>query len=209
MQITIHHFSPSSHLHTSATSSCGSKCSQSYTRLSHNCHRTRSLSRRTDDPKLEMGAEDLEGWQVNELRQAAAGGRKKVEIQQLCKQTGLGRREVLHWLKHADELPSHFPSTSERLHQSTGRRNEKFPSGDGRGTGREAQAPPPGGTAAKPGKRLSRSVLATLESVLESSISPKEEVVLSIVDLHNIPRKTVLEWFKERRAERKNQQSPH
>jgi len=27
-----------------------------------------------------MGAEDLEGWQVNELRQAAAGGRKKVEV---------------------------------------------------------------------------------------------------------------------------------
>jgi hypothetical protein len=65
-----------------------------------------------------------------------------------------------------------------------------------------------GGKVGKPGKKLSKSVVATLERVLSQDSNPREEVVLSIVDLHNIPKRLVLDWFKERREERKHLQSP-
>ena len=64
-----------------------------------------------------------------------------------------------------------------------------------------------GGKVAKPGKKLSKSVVATLEMVHAQNPNPKEEVVLSIVDLHNIPRRVVLDWFKERRERRQRQES--
>jgi hypothetical protein len=50
-------------------------------------------------------------------------------------------------------------------------------------------------------------VVATLEMVHAQNPNPKEEVVLSIVDLHNIPRRVVLDWFKERRERRQRQES--
>jgi len=150
----------------------------------------------------------LEGWQVAQLRKAAVAGRKNVEVKQLCKQTGLARKDVLHWLKRPDELPAHHPSTSERQPESSGRMRESISREEGRAAGRGIHAKPPpaaGGRATKPGRKLNRSLLATLENVLAQSASPSEEVVLSIVDLHNVPRRLVLDWFAERREDRKRQ----
>jgi len=60
---------------------------------------------------------------------------------------------------------------------------------------------------AKPGKKLSKSVLATLENVFSQKPNPRDEIVVSIVDLHNIPRRTVLDWFKQRREETRQQRA--
>jgi hypothetical protein len=66
----------------------------------------------------------------------------------------------------------------------------------------------PGGKSASPGKKLSKTVLATLERVFSENPNPRDEIIVSIVDLHNIPRRIILDWFKERREETRRHQRP-
>ena len=39
----------------------------------------------------------------------------------------------------------------------------------------------------------------TLELVFSRTSQPDEEMIMSIVDLHRVPKRQVLDWFAERR----------
>lgn len=56
-------------------------------------------------------------------------------------------------------------------------------------------------------RKFNKAVLSTLEMVFESTQIPSEEVIYSIVDLHHVPKRQVVDWFVEKRRILRNKGS--
>lgn len=50
-------------------------------------------------------------------------------------------------------------------------------------------------------RKFNKAILSTLELVFESTQSPNEEIIYSIVDLHHVPKRQVVDWFAEKRRQ--------
>ncbi|CAK8568643.1 unnamed protein product [Lathyrus sativus] len=150
---------------------------------------------------------NLRTWQLNKLARALKAGRRKISIKTLAADLCLDRDIVLDLLRNPppnllmmslsipdEPTPSAITTPAENFYQET--------SAD------QAESVP------KPNlpihtmqqdwssrKRLKKIHLDTLERVYARSKRPTNTLISNIVHLTNIPRKRVIKWFEDRRAQ--------
>lgn len=158
-----------------------------------------------DEETDETERSELKNWQLRRLARALKIGRRKTSIKNLAGELGLDRALVIKLLRNpppklllmSDSLPDEAPSKPEI------KEIEPSPVVD------EVDA-----TETKPQmdlpihvmsaewsaqKRLKKVQLETLERVYFRSKRPTNTMISSIVQVTNLPRKTIVKWFEDRR----------
>ncbi|KAK2446049.1 protein OVEREXPRESSOR OF CATIONIC PEROXIDASE [Trifolium repens] len=173
-----------------------------------------------DDNDAEKSSSDgnesslkLRTWQLNRLARALKTGRRKISIKTLAADLCLDRHLVLNLLRNPppnllmlslsipDEptpsgiVPENTPG--ETLYKETSSDNAYHEES-------ESKSNLPIHTMQQnwsSRKRLKKTQLDTLERVYMRSKRPTNAMISNIVHVTNIPRKTVIKWFEEKRAE--------
>eukprot|EP00252_Welwitschia_mirabilis_P007433 TRINITY_DN1878_c0_g1_i1.p1 TRINITY_DN1878_c0_g1~~TRINITY_DN1878_c0_g1_i1.p1 ORF type:complete len:290 (-),score=75.11 TRINITY_DN1878_c0_g1_i1:308-1177(-) len=172
----------------------------------------------TEEEEIEHCVTNLEDWQLQKLAHALEVGRRKVSIKKISTELGLERRQVLRLLQSPPPqllmvVPSQSSAISTESVCNMNGENEKPTRSNDKSSNRISGGP--GKVAADSGlvyqslhntrKRIKKANLATLEKVYERTHYPNDSMVDSIVHLTNMPRKSVVKWFIERRLQEKAQ----
>ncbi|GJN38757.1 hypothetical protein PR202_gb27826 [Eleusine coracana subsp. coracana] len=159
---------------------------------------------------------ELKSWQLRRLARALKIGRRKTSIKNLAGELGLDRALVIELLRNpppkllliSDSLPDETPLKPEV--------KEIEPSSYIIADEAEAEAAASHATEINPEmelpvhvrnaewsarKRLKKVQLETLERVYLRSKRPTNTMISSIVQVTNLPRKTIVKWFEDRREQ--------
>lgn len=163
-----------------------------------------------EDEEDEERMVPLEKWQLRKLAAAAEKGRRNVNVKILSAELGMDRADVLSFLRNpppelllmSDELENEVAEASERAEAKV----EKAPKVAA--ASRKQPAPPlnPSGGPQSPrswhgSKRLKKEHIATFERVYRNSTRPSNAMIENLVNLTHVPRKKILQWFDDKRAE--------
>ncbi|XP_045806093.1 protein OVEREXPRESSOR OF CATIONIC PEROXIDASE 3-like isoform X3 [Trifolium pratense] len=152
----------------------------------------------------------LRTWQLNKLARALKTGRRKISVKALAADVCLDRSLVLNLLRNPPpnllmlslSIPDE-PTPSAIVPETTpGETLYKETSADHAES--EPKSDLPIHTMQQnwsSRKRLKKAQLDTLERVYMRSKRPTNAMISSIVHVTNIPRKKVIKWFEDRRAE--------
>ncbi|XP_027342598.1 protein OVEREXPRESSOR OF CATIONIC PEROXIDASE 3 isoform X2 [Abrus precatorius] len=166
-----------------------------------------------DDDDGDDGVESslkLRNWQMKKLARALKTGRRKTSIKNLAAELCLDRALVLELLRNPPpnllmlslSIPDEPPATVTSLETKPSDIIHKEISTDHVESGPRAQVPihtmQRSWTAQK---RLKKAHIDTLERVYRRSKRPTNAMISSIVHVTNIPRKRVVKWFEDKRAE--------
>ncbi|GAB4822358.1 hypothetical protein N2152v2_009404 [Parachlorella kessleri] len=167
-------------------------------------------------------ASGLQPWQLSRLQQAASLGRRRVQVEKLCKEVQLPRGTVLEFLKTYQPPAEPDRASARELEVDVGRvtRSESDPWSDvaevasepawaprrqAQGQQGGQQSTPAWKRFSKP-KSLGRQAEATLEMVYSRTQWPSDDVIDSMWDLHRMRRDKVIEWFKTKRLQDRERQ---
>lgn len=181
----------------------------------------------SDDDFEEPRKVSLQRWQLKKLAAAAELGRRKVNIKSLAAELQLDRDDVLYFLKspppellmiahevdedtsedeeeevydeednHADETDESLVEKVSNVSQEASTTNDNFPFNDIKDTRKRNYGP----RDWIKGKRLQKVHITTLERVYRRTKRPTNAMVESLVQVTNLPRRRILEWFEERRS---------
>ncbi|CAJ2643525.1 unnamed protein product [Trifolium pratense] len=155
----------------------------------------------------------LRTWQLNKLARALKTGRRKISVKALAADVCLDRSLVLNLLRNPPpnllmlslSIPDE-PTPSAIVPETTpGETLYKETSADHADHAEsEPKSDLPIHTMQQnwsARKRLKKTQLDTLERVYMRSKRPTNAMISSIVHVTNIPRKKVIKWFEDRRAE--------
>ncbi|XP_051138405.1 protein OVEREXPRESSOR OF CATIONIC PEROXIDASE 3 isoform X2 [Andrographis paniculata] len=162
-----------------------------------------------DDNEEEERSVNLKNWQLRRLAYALKDGRRKTRVKNLAADLCLDRAVVLRLLRDPPPnlvmLSATLPDKPDSTISGTMKEVEAVSLETETSTTKpEVKAEVPvhvkqHNWSAK--KRLKKMQLQTLEQVYERSKRPTNAMVSSIVQLTNLPRKRVVKWFEDRRAE--------
>ncbi|TKW22543.1 hypothetical protein SEVIR_4G235700v4 [Setaria viridis] len=154
---------------------------------------------------------ELKTWQLRRLAHALKIGRRKTSIKNLAGELGLDRALVIELLRNpppklilmSDSLPDEAPSKPEvkelELPGSTTIDVDEVGT-----TEIEPQMELPVHVMSaewSARRRLKKVQLETLERVYLRSKRPTNTMISSIVQVTNLPRKTIVKWFEDRREQ--------
>ncbi|PAN23441.1 hypothetical protein PAHAL_4G091300 [Panicum hallii] len=152
---------------------------------------------------------ELKTWQLRRLARALKIGRRKTSIKNLAGELGLDRALVIELLRNpppklllmSDSLPDEAPSKPEVKEQEP----PNSATVDEVDTSEiEPQVDLPVHVMSaewSARKRLKKVQLETLERVYLRSKRPTNTMISSIVQVTNLPRKTIVKWFEDRREQ--------
>jgi len=163
-----------------------------------------------DDEQL-GGSErpELKTWQLRRLARALKIGRRKTSIKNLAGELGLDRALVIELLRNpppklllmSDSLPDEAPSKPEvkELEPPSSATVDEV---DTTEIKPQEELPVHVMSAEwSARKRLKKVQLETLERVYLRSKRPTNTMISSIVQVTNLPRKTIVKWFEDRREQ--------
>ncbi|OEL18798.1 Protein OVEREXPRESSOR OF CATIONIC PEROXIDASE 3 [Dichanthelium oligosanthes] len=152
---------------------------------------------------------ELKTWQLRRLARALKIGRRKTSIKNLAGELGLDRALVIELLRNpppklllmSDSLPDEAPSKPEvkELEPPSSTTVDEVDT-----TEIEPQVELPVHVMSaewSARKRLKKVQLETLERVYLRSKRPTNTMISSIVQVTNLPRKTIVKWFEDRREQ--------
>ncbi|XP_006656208.1 protein OVEREXPRESSOR OF CATIONIC PEROXIDASE 3 [Oryza brachyantha] len=160
-----------------------------------------------DEQTDETERPELKNWQLKRLARALKIGRRKTSIKNLAGELGLDRTLVIELLRNpppklllmSDSLPEEDPSKPEI------KEIEPSPvvhAGDVTETKPHAELPIHVKCAEwSAQKRLKKVQLETLERVYSRTKRPTNTMISSIVQVTNLPRKTIVKWFEDKREQ--------
>lgn len=144
----------------------------------------------------------LKGWQLRRLAKALKVGRRKTSIKNLATELCLDRAVVLELLR---DPPPNLLMMSAALPDKPEPATGTMPDSEV-----IADAVKPEPTKETPihvlqnswsaRKRLKKVHVNTLESVYRHTKRPTNAMIISIVQVTNLPRKRVVKWFEDKRA---------
>ncbi|XP_078432372.1 overexpressor of cationic peroxidase 3 [Wolffia australiana] len=152
----------------------------------------------------------LRNWQLRRLATALKTGRRKTNIKALSAELGLERAVVLECLR---EPPPDLLLMAATLPDKKAEEETPKPIKEDahvEPSSAPEEAPEPAAKAApvhamkaqwSANKRLKKVQLETLERVYARSKRPTNAMISSIVHTTNLPRKTVVKWFEEKRLQ--------
>jgi len=162
------------------------------------------------DEKLDGGERpELKTWQLRRLARALKIGRRKTSIKNLAGELGLDRALVIELLRNpppklllmSDSLPDEAPSKPEvkELEPPSSATVDEV---DTTEIKPQEELPVHVMSAEwSARKRLKKVQLETLERVYLRSKRPTNTMISSIVQVTNLPRKTIVKWFEDRREQ--------
>ncbi|KAE9586967.1 putative transcription factor homeobox-WOX family [Lupinus albus] len=152
----------------------------------------------------------LRNWQMKKLAKAVKAGRRKTSIKNLAADLCLDRALVLELLRNPPpsllmlslSLPDEPTETVTSLETQPREIVHEEMITDPSESGPKAKVPVHAMQRAwSAQKRLKKTQLYTLEKVYKKSKRPTNAMISSIVHVTNIPRKKVVKWFEDKRAE--------
>lgn len=152
---------------------------------------------------------ELKTWQLRRLARALKIGRRKTSIKNLAGELGLDRGLVIEMLRNpppklllmSDSLPDEVPSKSQVKEIETPS-TTTVDEVDTSEIKPQLELPVHVMSAEwSARKRLKKVQLETLERVYLRSKRPTNTMVSSIVQVTNLPRKTIVKWFEDRREQ--------
>ncbi|CAH8281810.1 unnamed protein product [Eruca vesicaria subsp. sativa] len=169
-----------------------------------------------DDEEEDERPAKLKNWQLRRLAYALKAGKRKTSIKNLAAELCLDRAYVLELLRDpppkllmlSATLPDEKPPVPAPENSSPPDPNPLEPSS----AEEDAVEVEPEGKVKEEAvhvmqqrwsaqKRVKKAHIETLEKVYRRSKRPTNAVVSSIVQVTNLPRRRVLKWFEDRRAE--------
>lgn len=152
---------------------------------------------------------ELKTWQLRRLARALKIGRRKISIKNLAGELGLDRGLVIEMLRNpppklllmSDSLPDEAPAKSEvkELEPPSSTTVDEV---DTTEIKPQLELPVHVMSAEwSARKRLKKVQLETLERVYLRSKRPTNTMISSIVQVTNLPRKTIVKWFEDRREQ--------
>ncbi|KAK3212356.1 hypothetical protein Dsin_017062 [Dipteronia sinensis] len=152
----------------------------------------------------------LKNWQLRKLAYALKAGRRKVSIKNLAAELCLDRAIVIemlrdpppHLLMLSATLPDEPPpvaSVSEVKQTETVTEETTLDAVEPESVVKEPVHIRQSRWLAQ--KRLKKVQIKTLEMVYRKSKRPTNALISSIVQVTNLPRKRIVQWFEEKRAE--------
>ncbi|CAL0327213.1 unnamed protein product [Lupinus luteus] len=156
------------------------------------------------------GSLKLRNWQLKKLAKALKSGRRKTSIKNLAADLCLDRALVLELLRNPPpsllmlslSLPDEPTETVTSLETQPREIVQEEMSTDPSESGPKAKVPVHAMQRTwSAQKRLKKTQLYTLEKVYKKSKRPTNTMISSIVHVTNIPRKKVVQWFEDKRAE--------
>ncbi|KAL5190054.1 Protein OVEREXPRESSOR OF CATIONIC PEROXIDASE 3 [Glycine soja] len=169
-----------------------------------------------NDDDIEDGGDErslnLRNWQLKKLARALKAGRRKTSIKNLAADLCLDRALVLQLLRDPPpnllmmslSIPDEPTTTVVSLETKPSEIVHKETSIDHAEIESEPKAKVPVHTLQRnwhAQKRLKKAHVDTLERVYRRSKRPTNAMISSIVHVTNIPRKKVVKWFEDKRAE--------
>ncbi|KAK6912614.1 hypothetical protein RJ641_022215 [Dillenia turbinata] len=166
----------------------------------------------SDDEEDEEVPIKLKNWQLKRLASALKVGRRKTSIKNLAAELCLDRAVVLELLREPTPELLMMSATLPDKPVSTAIVSEakRMPMQDISLDSREDSAKPKAKVKApvhvmqrqwSAQKRLKKVHVQTLEKVHRRSKRPTNAMISSIVHVTNLPRKKIVKWFEDRRAE--------
>ncbi|TVU01913.1 hypothetical protein EJB05_52618 [Eragrostis curvula] len=162
----------------------------------------------------EAGSEqpELKSWQLRRLARALKIGRRKTSIKNLAGELGLDRALVIELLRNpppkllfmSDSLPDETPSKPEveEVELPSSIIVDEAEASHATEINPEMELPIHVRSAEwSARKRLKKVQLETLERVYLRSKRPTNTMISSIVQVTNLPRKTIVKWFEDRREQ--------
>ncbi|OIW15023.1 hypothetical protein TanjilG_24132 [Lupinus angustifolius] len=156
------------------------------------------------------GSLKLRNWQLKKLAKALKAGRRKTSIKNLAADLCLDRALVLELLRNPPpsllmlslSLPDEPTETVTLLETQPREIVQEEMTTDPSESGPKAKVPVHAMQRTwSAQKRLKKTQLYTLEKVYKRSKRPTNTMISSIVHVTNIPRKKVVKWFEDKRAE--------
>ncbi|KAK7311868.1 hypothetical protein RJT34_10301 [Clitoria ternatea] len=163
-----------------------------------------------DEDEDEQRPPQLRNWQMKKLARALKVGRRKTNIKNLAAELCLDRAYVLQLLRNPPpnllmlslSVPDEPAAAVTSLETKPGEIILKEANMDCTESGPKAKIPVH--TLQRDWhaqKRLKKAHVDTLERVYRRSKRPTNAMISSIVHVTNIPRKRVVKWFEDKRAE--------
>ncbi|CAL5048521.1 unnamed protein product [Urochloa decumbens] len=163
-----------------------------------------------NDEQIDGGkGPELKTWQLRRLARALKIGRRKTSIKNLAGELGLDRALVIELLRNpppklllmSDSLPDEAPSKPE-LKEVEPPSSTTVDEVDTTEIEPQVELPVHVMSAEwSARKRLKKVQLETLERVYLRSKRPTNAMISSIVQVTNLPRKTIVKWFEDRREQ--------
>ncbi|KAJ1259781.1 hypothetical protein BS78_10G182300 [Paspalum vaginatum] len=154
---------------------------------------------------------ELKTWQLRRLARALKIGRRKTSIKNLAGELGLDRGLVIELLRNpspklllmSDSLPDETPSKPEvKDIEPPGSTSTTAVEVDTIEIEPQEELPVHVMSAEwSARKRLKKVQVETLERVYLRSKRPTNTMISSIVQVTNLPRKTIVKWFEDRREQ--------
>uniref|UniRef100_A0A1D1YLB7 Zinc finger homeobox protein 3 n=1 Tax=Anthurium amnicola TaxID=1678845 RepID=A0A1D1YLB7_9ARAE len=164
----------------------------------------------SDDDEEDYRPPKLKNWQLRRLASALKIGRRKTSIKNLSAELGLDRAIVLEFLRDpppnlllmAASLPDRVTESPSEPHVQ-GTPLESLPiKMDVAETESKVEVPVHVmKTRWSMNKRLKKVQVETLERVYARTKRPTNAMISSIVHVTNLPRKTVVKWFEDKRVQ--------
>ncbi|KAF0903446.1 hypothetical protein E2562_027869 [Oryza meyeriana var. granulata] len=160
-----------------------------------------------DEKTDEIEQPTLKNWQLKRLARALKIGRRKTSIKNLAGELGLDRTLVIELLRNpppkllfmSDSLPNEDPYKPEIKEIEP---SPVVDNADITETKPQTELPVHVMCAEwSPQKRLKKVQLETLERVYSRTKRPTNTMISSIVQVTNLPRKTIVKWFEDRREQ--------
>ncbi|MQL96387.1 hypothetical protein Taro_029061 [Colocasia esculenta] len=180
-------------------------------------------SESSDLESMDDGEEDeeeyklprLKNWQLRRLASALKNGRRKTSIKNLSAELGLDRALVLDLLREpppnlllmAASLPDKVAETLSKADHEQGTPMESLPvqtdTAETESKEEEEEEMPVHimTTRWSNNKRLKKVQVETLERVYARTKRPTNAMISSIVHVTNLPWKTVIKWFEDKRVQ--------
>ncbi|KAJ4782323.1 overexpressor of cationic peroxidase 3 [Rhynchospora pubera] len=151
----------------------------------------------------------LKTWQMRKLARALKIGKRKASIKKLSEEVVLDRATVLELLRNpppglllmSDSLrdePRPLPPAEPKNNEIGSSISSDDMEVKSKGTELEVKQQAPQ-QPLPPQKRLKRAQVETLERVYSRTKRPTNEMISSIMQVTNLPRKIVVTWFEEKR----------
>uniref|UniRef100_A0A0D9WRU4 Homeobox domain-containing protein n=1 Tax=Leersia perrieri TaxID=77586 RepID=A0A0D9WRU4_9ORYZ len=163
-----------------------------------------------DEKTDEIERPALKNWQLKRLARALKIGRRKTSIKNLAGELGLDRTLVIELLRNpppkllflSDSLPDEAPSKPEIKEIESSPPSPVVDNADVTETKSQSELPVHVMCAEwSAQRRLKKVQLETLERVYSRTKRPTNTMVSSIVQVTNLPRKTIVKWFEDRREQ--------
>lgn len=169
-----------------------------------------------DDDDDEPRMVPLEEWQLRKLAAAVEKGRRNVNVKSLSAELGMNRSDVLSFLRDPPPdlllMSAQLEEEDEAAAVATKKVETKVEKAPQTAPSRKQSVPPPttSGGPQNPrswhgNKRLKKEHVATFERVYRQTNRPSNTMIENLVNLTHVPRKKILQWFDDKRAENQPQ----